>query len=92
MRTFLLALFLSAAVVPMATAQDTTEPTELSGMEKFDKAFAEAVVGPIAAVLFWDVVFWDNDSESNAEIPIVLAWLVLGAIFFTLRFQFINIR
>ena len=59
-------------------------------------AFAGAGGGPIinrafgyivevmAAVLFFKIPF--------VEMPLVVAWLFLGAVFFTLRFRFINIR
>jgi Na+/alanine symporter len=43
---------------------------------------------PADAVLFWDAVFWDNGREGQ----IVVLWLALGAVFFTLRFQSINFR
>ncbi len=57
-----------------------------------ESAFARWLVAPIDAVLFFDVVFWDNGSEGEIKLPIVVGWLVLGALFFTLRFQFINFR
>jgi len=58
----------------------------------FDAAFGKYVVGPMAAVLFWDVVFWDNDEEDGNAFPLVVLWLLLGAVFFTLRMSFINLR
>ena len=57
-----------------------------------DAAFAHYIVDPIGAVLFADVVFWDNGQAGEIELPIVVLWLVLGALFFTLRFQFVNLR
>jgi AGCS family alanine or glycine:cation symporter len=57
----------------------------LSGLER---AFGEWVVAPLSKVIFWDVVFW-NDAVT---VPVVVLWLILGATFFTLRFQFINLR
>ena len=59
---------------------------------RLDSLFARFLVDPIDAVLFWDVVFWDNASSAQIELPIVVLWLILGAIFFTLRFQFVNVR
>ena len=49
-------------------------------------------MGPIATVMFWDVMFWDNNQEDNRSFPFVVLWLVLGAIFFTFKMGFVNIR
>jgi AGCS family alanine or glycine:cation symporter len=42
----------------------------------------------IGAVFFFDLLFWDNQHS----LPLLVLWLVLGAIFFTLRMGFINFR
>ena len=57
-------------------------------LNSLDAAFASFVVDPIAAVLFFDLAFWDD----AISLPIVVVWLILGAAFFTLRFQFVNFR
>ncbi len=57
----------------------------LAGLEAI---FQNGVVDPISAVLFFDLAFWDD----AIALPIVVVWLMLGAIFFTLRFQFVNVR
>jgi len=57
-------------------------------MNNVDAAFGEWFVGPLAGVLFWDMAVW-TDAYS---LPIIVVWLVLGAIFFTLRMGFINLR
>jgi len=61
-------------------------------LDSLESFFKEWVVASIDAVLFFDVAFWDNGSEAEIQLPIVVLWLVLGALFFTLRFQFINFR
>ena len=61
-------------------------------LDALEAAFKGWVVSPLDAVLFWDVVFWDDGSPGEIQLPIVVLWLVLGALFFTLRFQFINFR
>ncbi len=43
----------------------------------------EPIVGFMAKVIFW---------EPFMGIPVVVIWLVVGAIFFTLRMNFINVR
>ncbi|HEY8429075.1 MAG TPA: alanine:cation symporter family protein, partial [Sandaracinaceae bacterium] len=77
-----------AAVEPPPAA----EVPERSVLDAIDDAFGTYVVGPIAAVLFFDLVFWDNDRPDDTSLPFIVAWLVLGATFFTLRLRFINLR
>ena len=63
-----------------------------STLERLDAAFGAFIVEPIGRVIFFDVAFWDNGQPNEVQLPIVVVWLVLGAVFFTLRFQFINFR
>ncbi|MGD8860511.1 MAG: alanine/glycine:cation symporter family protein [Myxococcales bacterium] len=68
------------------------EPAPDESLEaRIDAVFGDYVVAPIAAVLFWDLIFWDDPDEGDT-LPIIVAWLVMGAIFFTLRMQFVNVR
>ena len=70
------------------------EPGSSSFFSAVESAFAEWVVAPINDVIFFDLAFWDNSPAAGdaIQLPIVVAWLVLGALFFTFRFQFVNIR
>ena len=52
--------------------------------EFIDSFFGEYVVEPIAALLFWKI--------PGLEMPLVVAWLLFGALFFTLRMRFVNLR
>ncbi len=55
--------------------------------------FTERVVAPLEAVIFFDVAFWDNaPGDPGVQVPLVVLWLILGATYFTLRFQFVNLR
>ncbi len=63
-----------------------------TGLVALDQAFWDYVVSPIGAVLFFDLAFWDNGEADQIALPAVVVWLVAGAVFFTLRFQFINLR
>ncbi|MBA3557817.1 MAG: alanine:cation symporter family protein [Gemmatimonadaceae bacterium] len=56
-------------------------------MDKADQAMG-AINTVIGAFLFFDVLFWD-DAHS---MPFIVLWLVIGAIFMTIRMNFINIR
>ena len=51
-------------------------------------AMAGTLVGWIASAFFFPIY----TSSSGAKIPLVVAWLVVGAIFFTIRMGFINFR
>jgi AGCS family alanine or glycine:cation symporter len=68
----------------------------MDGSEGFlgllEAAFADWIVGPLSAVIFFDVAFWDDGSGDAVQLPLVVLWLIVGAVFFTLRFQFINAR
>ncbi len=57
-----------------------------------ESLFEQWIVMPIERLIFFDVVFWDNASPNEIQLPIVVVWLVLGALFFTFRFQFVNLR
>jgi AGCS family alanine or glycine:cation symporter len=65
---------------------------ETNGFKVLDQAFSEWLVQPISKVLFFDIAFWDNGQTGELILPMVVVWLVLGATFFTLRFQFVNLR
>ena len=68
------------------------EPAAAAGFQdKLNEIFGD-VNGWVGAVFFWDVIFWDNSSENAVSLPLAVIWLVLGAIFFTLRMRFINVR
>jgi len=62
-----------------------------SAMDGLEAAFGQWVVDPLSAVIFFDLWFWD-DPATGVTLPIVVVWLILGASFFTLRFQFVNLR
>jgi AGCS family alanine or glycine:cation symporter len=56
-------------------------------MDMADRAMgaANAVIG---AVLFFDVMFW----SPTQTLPFIVLWLVIGAIYLTIRMGFINFR
>ncbi|MGH0036680.1 MAG: alanine/glycine:cation symporter family protein [Myxococcota bacterium] len=59
---------------------------------RLDQLFSTFLVDPISKVLFFDLVFWDDGQPGEIELPILVLWLALGALYFTLRFQFVNFR
>ena len=63
-----------------------------SVLKSLDGGFGAHVVAPLAQVLFFDLIFWDNGSDHDLKLPFIVFWLIAGATFFTLRFGFINLR
>ncbi|MEM9731602.1 MAG: alanine:cation symporter family protein, partial [Myxococcota bacterium] len=90
-----IAAVIAASLLPAGAFAQDGAPGESGiggALQGVNSLFGEYVVGPIGSVLFFDLLFWDNQSGSNSELPFIVAWLVLGATFFTLRFSFINLR
>jgi AGCS family alanine or glycine:cation symporter len=56
-----------------------------SGPGHFD-AYFSVVNGYLAQVLFWDAL------PGPGEVPFIVGWLIVGALFLTLRFNFVNLR
>jgi len=82
-------LWSSSAVAQVEEAQEAG----IGGvLQSLDQWFGSNVVGPIAQVLFFDLIFWDNGTEGDLQLPFIVFWLIAGATFFTLRFGFINLR
>lgn len=87
-----MALALTLAASAPVWAQDAEAAAEPTVFSRIDEGFGKYVVDPLATGLFFDLAFWDNDQPDQTEIPLIVAWLILGAIFFTIRFGFINLR
>jgi len=93
-----------AAAVPSAVAASVTSAAAIQEegggggfMDVADRAMGR-VNAVISAVLFFDVIFWDNTVAADGtvsrgrEFPFVVLWLVVAAIFLTVRMGFINLR
>lgn len=78
-----------APAAPQAEETKPANPQADTWMGKIDAWFGKNVVTPIATVLFYD--FGTKESLGTA-LPFVVVWLLCGAIFFTIRMKFINIR
>ena len=88
----LLAFTLTLLSPALALAQDAVAAAEPTRIQKLDALFGQYVVGPMYQVLFFDLAFWDNGQTGELKIPMIVLWLVVGAVFFTIRFNFINLR
>ena len=60
-----------------------TPKDEHSLTHKIDLFFGEYIVSPLAAIMFWPI--------PGVEMPLVVAWLLGGALFFTIRMKFVNL-
>lgn len=80
MQRLLLNLFLFALMLlPAGYAQAATESAGVDG-------FFGVLNGYLASVLFFDVL------PGAGEMPFIVAWLIVGAVYLTFRFGFINLR
>ncbi|MDG1325080.1 MAG: alanine/glycine:cation symporter family protein [Opitutales bacterium] len=57
---------------------------EPSWQDNIDQFFGEYIVAPLASFLFWPI--------PGLQMPLIVAWLLGGAIFFTFKMGFVNIR
>ncbi len=58
-------------------------------MDQVDSFFGEYLVTPLLTVLFYD---FESERWLGTSVPFVVAWLLFGAIYLTLRMLFINVR
>ena len=86
-RPFLLLAALLMLPLARAVAQGNAAAGGTDWMSRVDGVVG-VVNSWVSAVFFWDVMFWDPDNT----LPLVVLWLVAGAIFLTVRMGFINIR
>lgn len=56
--------------------------------EKINDFFAKYITDPVVRIVF--VSFKFNINSTVVSVPLVLVWLLLGAVFFTLYFRFVN--
>ena len=74
---------LALLFVTNACLGETNSPVN-GWQDHVDQFFGEYVVAPLASFLFWKI--------PGLEMPLVVAWLLGGALFFTFRMRFVNVR
>jgi len=57
-------------------------------LAQLEALFQTVVVDTLSEVIFFNAAFFLD----GVEVPLVVLWLILGALYFTLRFQFVNFR
>ncbi len=73
---------------PPAPATQAGEGEAPLGWEERADAAMGRVNGVVASVFFVDLMWW----HETAQLPLVVAWLVVAAIYLTVRMGFVNIR
>ena len=61
---------------------------EGTGFLAWLEALFQGFVASLESVIFFDVAFWSD----TADVPLVVLWLMIGAVYCTLRFRFVNLR
>lgn len=80
------------AAQPNAAEPEPAETDESAApgiSQRIDQAFGKYVVATAERIIFYD---FGTKSWLGTSIPFVVVWLLLGAIFLTLRMGFINLR
>jgi len=77
-------------LMPLLTQAQNAKEENSNLSEIINNAF-EPIVNVLGAILFWDP-FSALGYDLGVRIPVVVLWLILGAIVFTIQMDFINIR
>lgn len=70
-------------------AESDAPQEQLGWMDQVDAWFGDYLVAPLVAVLFYD---FESDRWLGTSVPFVVAWLLFGAVYLTVRMGFINVR
>ena len=77
------ALALCLLFATPAWSQEVAAEAPQTIEQQVDAVFGEAV-GAVAMILFWEI--------PGLGMPLIVAWLLFGAVFFTFRMRFVNLR
>ncbi|HEY1065820.1 MAG TPA: amino acid carrier protein [Pirellulales bacterium] len=70
-------------------------PADPAWVKPIDDLFGAVLVKPLETILFFNLgraAVWFGTPESEIPtVPLVVAWLVAGALFFTVRMRFVNL-
>jgi AGCS family alanine or glycine:cation symporter len=81
-------LLRGSAPAYLALQQSTIQESESSKFMDGADRLMGTINGWIASAFFFDLIFWNE----SLRLPFIVLWLVVGAIFLTLRMGFINVR
>ena len=77
-------LFILIFLLTFQTSYAENKNIEVNWQNNIDQFFGEFIVAPLASLLFWPI--------PGLQMPLIVAWLLGGAIFFTFKMGFVNIR
>lgn len=75
---------LAAAITVLLPLTALAQAVDEDWQAAADRFFGEWLVGPLATLLFWNI--------PGLDMPFVVLWLALGAVYFTVRMGFVNLR
>jgi len=76
----------AAQADPAVSIPRTADP---AWMRRIDEVFGTYVVAPLSTLLFFD---FGTGRLLGSPIPFIVAWLFVGAVYCTIRMNFINVR
>lgn len=79
-RILIIAPFMIINTKVFASVQEPSFSLE----KRIDSFFADFIVQPLASLMFWEIPF--------VGFPLIVAWLLFGALYFTIRMRFVNVR
>lgn len=93
MKKYLLSTAIFGLFINLAHGQSGRNRIEEESIDLGDwiNSKFEPAVNFLAQVFFWDPIK-AMGFDIGADVPIIVVWLVVGAVFFTFRMNFINIR
>ncbi len=92
----------AGAALEAETGEAPVEPSAWEAWQAKVNGVMGSVNGKIDSVIFFDVIFWDNETivaadgtetvDKHLNLRFAVAWLIFGAVFFTIRMRLINFR
>jgi len=81
-KSVVLVIFMLFLLLPSLAFADMGAVDELLG----------TINGFLFGIIFFDIWFFDDASGDQIAIPFMIIWLSFGALYFTIRFKFVNFR
>lgn len=92
MKRHLLSTALFNFIYNLVSAQDESViESETANIGQWVNDMFEPAVDFMAGIFFWDPIK-AMGIDIGADVPVIVVWLVIGAVYFTFRMGFINIR
>lgn len=87
---FLASIFYGLSPALIAQRHNRIEEETVNIGDRINNWF-EPIVNVLASVFFWDPIK-AMGIDIGADVPVIVVWLVIGAVFFTIKMEFISIK